>query len=281
MNVVVCNKVTRLFDTFTLSYVDLALPEGVIMGLIGENGAGKTSLIKCLLNLYHLNHGEIKLFGEPHNINEAALKQRIGVVFDDLHLPPNFTTKHANQFYKLTYTNWDETYFFTLVKQLNLPTQQKVSKFSRGMRMKLAIALALAAHPKLLILDEPTSGLDPIMRDEILDLLVQFMDEDATRSILFSSHITTDLDKIADMITFIHKGRIRFTMIKDDLFYNHGRFSGSEEAFLAIPEDAVISSRKTSIGVEALVLRDKVNTAFALHTPTIEDIMLFYARGDK
>lgn len=277
--IVQVKNITKDLDSFTLKDITFSLDEGVIMGMIGENGAGKTSIIKCILRIFHINSGEIRVFGMDHVADEVAIKEEIGVVFDDLHMPDNFNAKMVNHFMSLTFKRWDSPYFYELLQQLDVPTNKKIKTFSRGMRMKMSLAMALAHHPKLLILDEPTSGLDPIVRDKVLDLLLRFMDEEPTRSIIFSSHITSDLEKIADTITFVHKGQIYFSKTKDECLFEHGLWQGSSEELEALPQEAIISTRRTALGLEALVLRNKVNSVFQLTQPTIEDIMLFYTKA--
>ena len=206
---------------FQLNDVSFSLPTGTIMGFVGENGAGKTTTIKCILNLLKKDAGTIKLFGVNSTDDNLAIKEQIGVVLDDIHFPESLTPQQINKFLQKTYINWNPPYYFELLKQLKVPINKPIKEFSRGMKMKLSITIALAHHPNLLILDEPTSGLDPIVRDEILDLFLEFM-QDENHSILFSSHITSDLEKIADYITFIHEGEILFSENKDDLLYELG-----------------------------------------------------------
>lgn len=278
MNAIEIHDLHKTFVGFSLKNVSFSLPQGTVMGFVGENGAGKSTTIKCILNLLKKNHGEILLFGKDHIKHELEVKSEIGVVFDDLHIPEVLNATQLDKFMAKIFPNWDSAYYFERLTQFKVPTKKKVKELSRGMKMKLSIALALAHHPKLLILDEPTSGLDPIIRDEILDLFLDFM-QDETHSILFSSHITSDLEKIADYITFIHNGEILFSEDKDVLLYEYGIFKGSKDSAMALPEHAVIRSKEYPFGVELLVKKNEVNSAFILSKPSIEEIMLFYVKG--
>lgn len=268
----------KKFPQFQLVDVSFQLPTGTIMGFVGENGAGKTSTIKCLLNLLQKDSGEVKLFGLDHVEHDIAIKEQIGVVFDDLYVPETLNATQINHILEKIYANWDEAYYVELLKRFKIPIKKPIKQLSRGMRMKLSIAMALAHHPKLLILDEPTSGLDPIVRDEILDLFMEFM-QDEDNSILFSTHITSDLEKIADYITFIHEGEIVFSKNKDELLYDYGIWKGTVEQSKELPEHAKVRMRKNAFGIEILVNRKEVNNAFHLDKPSIEDIMLFFVKG--
>lgn len=272
-------NLSKRLSTFHLSNVSFSLPKGTIMGFIGENGAGKTTTIKCILNLLKKDYGTISIFEQNHKKNETQWKEEIGVVLDELHFPHMLQPIQINKIMRKTYKNWDEQYFFQLLQRLNVQKNKKVKDLSRGMKMKLAISVALSHHPKLLILDEPTSGLDPIVRDELLDLFLEFMQDDE-RSILFSSHITTDLEKIADYITFIHEGEILFSESKDTLLYELGIWKGTKKEAIDLPKHAIISKRENSFGIELLVKTQEVSPIFELTKPTIEDIMLFYVKGD-
>lgn len=269
----------KTFPQFQLVDVSFQLPTGTIMGFVGENGAGKTTTIKCLLNLLQKDRGEVKLLGLDYVEHDTAIKEQIGVVFDDLYVPETLNATQINHILEKIFANWDEAYYVELLKRFKIPIKKPIKQLSRGMRMKLSIAMALAHHPKLLILDEPTSGLDPIVRDEILDLFLEFM-QDEERSILFSSHITSDLEKIADYITFIHNGEILFSESKDTLLYEYGIWRGTKEEALDLPKHAIISERLNSFGLELLVKRNEVSPIFELTRPSIEDIMLFYVKGD-
>ncbi len=278
MNAIEIHDLHKSFVGFSLKDVSFSVPQGTVMGFIGENGAGKSTTIKCLLNLLKKEHGEILLFGKDAVEHEIAIKYDIGVVFDDLHVPETLNATQLDKFMKKVFKTWDSPYYFERLAQFKVPERKRVKELSRGMRMKLSIALALSHHPKLLILDEPTSGLDPIIRDEILDLFLEFM-QDETHSILFSSHITSDLEKIADYITFIHNGEILLSESKDVMLYEYGIFKGSNEEVSELPEHAIIGKRIGAFGVEVLVHRNEVSEVFTLEKPTIEEIMLFYVKG--
>jgi len=278
MNAIEIHDLHKSFDGFSLKDVSFSVPQGTVMGFVGENGAGKSTTIKCMLNLLKKEYGEILLFGKEIVEHELSIKNDIGVVFDDLHIPETLNATQLDKFMKKVFKTWDSSYYFERLRQFKVPEKKRIKELSRGMRMKLSIALALAHHPKLLILDEPTSGLDPIIRDEILDLFLAFM-QDETHSILFSSHITSDLEKIADYITFIHNGEVLFSEGKDVLLYEYGIFKGSEEEISAIPEHAILRKRNGAFGVEALVQKSEINEVFSLEKPSIEDIMLFYVKG--
>ncbi|MEL3960574.1 ABC transporter ATP-binding protein [Lysinibacillus endophyticus] len=272
------SNLRKKFNQFQLNDISFSLPTGTIMGFVGENGAGKTTTIKCILSLLKKDAGTIKIFGSNIKDDNLTIKEQIGVVFDDIHFPDTLTAQQINKFLQETYVNWDTSYYFDLLKQLKVTINKPIKELSRGMKMKLSIIIALAHHPKLLILDEPTSGLDPIVRDEILDLFLEFM-QDEKHSILFSSHITSDLEKIADYITFIHEGEILFSENKDVLLYELGIWKGSKEQSLELPTNAKIRSRESAYGVEILVKRNEVSSAFQLDQPTIEEIMLFFVKG--
>ncbi|MFC5541201.1 MAG: ABC transporter ATP-binding protein [Bacilli bacterium] len=277
-NAIEVRNLSKRFSQFQLENVTFQLPKGTIMGFVGENGAGKTTTIKCLLNLLKKEQGEIKIFGLDHVEHETEIKEQIGVVFDDLYVPDILNPTQINNIFEKIFNRWDENFYVELLKRFKIPFKKPVKQLSRGMRMKLSIAMALAHHPKLLILDEPTSGLDPIVRDEILDLFMEFI-QDEDNSILFSTHITSDLEKIADYITFIHEGKIVFSKNKDELLYNYGIWKGTAEQSMELPEHAKVRMQKNAFGVEILVDRKEVNSAFTLDKPSIEEIMLFFVKG--
>lgn len=278
MNAIEIHDLHKGFEGFFLKDISFSVPQGTVMGFVGENGAGKSTTIKCMLNLLKKEYGEILLFGKDHVEHELSIKNDIGVVFDDLHVPETLNATQLDKIMSKVFQTWDSGYYFERLAQFKVPKRKKIKELSRGMRMKLSIALALAHHPKLLILDEPTSGLDPIIRDEILDLFLAFM-QDETHSILFSSHITSDLEKIADYITLIHNGEILLSESKDALLYEYGIFKGNSEEVNDLPKHAILRTRPGTFGIEALVLKKEVNEAFRLERPSIEDIMLFFVKG--
>lgn len=280
MNAIEVKNVSKQFKKFRLNNISFTVESGTIAGFIGQNGAGKSTTIKLILNLLKKIDGEILLFGKDHIEHEVELKAEIGVVFDELHVPESFTPKELDVLYGNVYPTWDRPYFYQLLEQLDVPKYDKIKTMSKGAKMKLALSLALGHRPKLLLLDEPTSGLDPIVRDEVLGMLQNFMEQE-DHAILFSSHITTDLEKIADTITFIHEGEILFSENKDDLLYGYGIWRGSDEEAKIIPNHSIIGKRDYIFGIEYLVMREFVNPVIELQKPTIDDLMLFFVKGRK
>ncbi|MDX9917755.1 MAG: ABC transporter ATP-binding protein [Gudongella sp.] len=277
-------NLSKSYDDFTLKNINFTIPQGAIMGLVGENGAGKTTTIKLILNLIKRDAGRIEIFGLDNVENEMEVKERIGVVLDEsnfyIDLNPNDISKVMGNIYK----NWDNNIFFSYLKQFNLPKNKTIRDLSKGMKMKLSIAIALSHQPDLLILDEPTSGLDPIVRNEILDIFLDFI-QDEEKSILFSTHITSDLDKIADYISFIHGGELVLTENKDELINDYGIIKCGKEDFNKIDKDHMIGYRKNQFGYEILI-SNKENAqikykGLALDSVNLEDIMLFYIRGER
>lgn len=282
-NILEIKNLTKDYGDFILKDLSFSIPRGVIMGLIGENGAGKSTTVHCILNETKKNNGSILIFGKDHITDECAIKDKIGVVFDENHFPDIFTPKEIEKYMSRIYTTWDSIAFRNYIEQFELPFEKKMKDFSKGMKVKLAFAVALSHKAELLILDEATSGLDPIIRDDILDILIDFV-QDETHSILFSSHITSDLEKVADYITFIHKGKLIFSSLKDDLIDNYGVVSCGASFFDNIDKTEVIAYRKEDYQYKILVRdRNKIAKDYqdALIEPaTIENIMLFYVKGE-
>ncbi len=283
-NAIEVRKLCKNYKGFQLKDVDIILPKGMIMGFIGENGAGKTTTIKAMLNIIHTDGGEVKIFGMNVKENEKKIKEDIGVVLDDSFLSEYFNVIDVNQFMKHMYNNWDEELYFKYVDRFQLDKKKKVKEYSSGMKMKLKIAVALSHHPKLLILDEPTSGLDPVARNEILDIFQDFI-QDEEHSIFVSSHITSDLEHIADYITFINDGKIVFTETRDKLLETYGIVKCSEEDFKKIDKKDFIKYKKNRYEYEILI-DNKVEFQKKYHVeiidkPTIENIMLIYIKGEK
>lgn len=284
MNNIEIKNVTKKYDGFLLDKISFDVPAGSIVGLIGENGAGKTTIIKSILNIIK-SEGTVKIFNKDINQNEKEIKQNIGVVLDDSFLSTYLTPKYINSVMKEFYKNWDEEKYNKLLKQFGLPSDKLIKDFSSGMKMKLKIATAISHNPKLLILDEPTSGLDPVVRNEILDIFRKYIEEDETRSILLSSHITTDLEHISDYIIFIDRGKTILNVPTNELLENYGIIKCSKEEFAKISEDDYISYRKSKYQYEVLTsdknkIKKKYNIS-SIDKPSIEDIMLFYIRGER
>ena len=278
------NNVSKKYQDFELKNITFNVPKGCIVGLIGENGAGKTTTIKSILNITK-SDGTVKIFGKDSKKDEKKIKQEIGVVLDDSFLSDYLTAKQINSIMKDIYRNWNENKYMNLLKNFNLPKDKSIKDFSSGMKMKLKIATAISYNPKILILDEPTSGLDPIVRNEILDIFRQYIKEDETRSILLSTHITTDLEHISDYIIFIEKGKLVFNLPTDELLENYGIIKCSKEDFLRLDKKDYISYKKEKYQYEVLTdnknnIRKKYNIT-TIDKPSIESIMLFYIKGEK
>lgn len=271
------NEMTRSFGTFTLGPIRFSLPEGCVLGMIGENGAGKSTLINLLLGLKKPNSGSFTLLGKASvgDKEAARLRQEIGVVLDIPGFPTAMCWKEIEKLLAPAFPNWDRALYEKFCRDFKLPEKTKFADYSRGMKMQLSIAAALSHHPKLLLLDEPTGGLDPVMRDEILDIFYDFM-VDPSHSILVSSHILTDLEKICDYIAFIHEGKLLLYGEKDELKERFGLVKGTHEQIAALPKDAVKGIRKTENIEEALVLRDRC--AIEEEAVSLEDIMVYLLR---
>lgn len=274
----------KCYKDFTLQDVSITLPWGQVMGFVGENGAGKTTTIKAMLQVINRDAGDIQLLGLPLTGNEKQLKEQIGVVLAEGQFHDCLTLAGIRSILKNIYSTWDDDLFARLSKQFSLPEKKPYKDFSSGTKRKASIVAALAHHPRLLILDEPTSGLDPVVREEMLDLFLDFMQKE-DHAILLSSHITGDLDKIADSITFLHQGQIIFSRGREDLSEKMGLLKCGTAAFQALDKSHVLRIRKSAFDVEALV-DDRPYYAgrypdLLLQPATTEEIMLFYVRGEK
>ena len=283
-NAIEINGLTKKYDGFTLDNVSFNVPKGSIMGFIGQNGAGKTTTIRSLLNIIKTDGGEIKMLGLDHIKNEYDIKERIAVVFDELPFHDSFTGAALSKMFAGLYGAWDEKKFFSLCDRFGLPTKKKLGKFSKGMKMKMQIATALSHNAELLIMDEATTGLDPVVRNEILDMFREYLME-GDRSILMSSHITSDLEKIADSVTFIDKGKILLTGYKDDILDSHGVIKCTKAEYKEIAPDDFISARVTDFGAEVMVAdraaAAKKYSGATIEKTTLEEIMLFYVSREK
>ncbi len=280
-NIIKVNNLTKTYDNFILDNITLEIKKGSIIGLIGENGAGKTTLIKLLLGLIKKDKGDILIFNKTVN---SKVKEDIGVVLDDSFFPEVIKVKDVNSVMKNIYKSWDEKLFLKYLKDFSLNENMLIKNLSKGMKKKLEIIAALAHHPKLLILDEPTSGLDPVVRKEILDIFLDFI-ENGENSILFSSHITSDIESIADYIIFIDNGKLVFDKEKDDILDNYGIVKCSDNDFKKISKDNIISYRKNKYNYEVLVNDrknvKKNNSNLVVDKATLEDIMLLIVKGEK
>nr|WP_317414041.1 ABC transporter ATP-binding protein [uncultured Solibaculum sp.] len=280
MNALELRHVTKSYQDFVLQDINFTLPSGCIMGLIGENGAGKSTTIKLILDCVRRDSGEILVLGKDNRKNFSQTKEEIGVVLDEAYFPESITVKEVNAVMRHTYRRWNETQYFSYTDRFSLPRDKSFREFSRGMKMKLAIAVALSHEAKLLILDEATGGLDPIARDEILDVFREYT-RDEQHSILLSSHITSDLEKLCDYIAFIHKGKLLFCQEKDRLQEIYGLLRCSKEDFATVQKEAVLGYRDSGYGIEALVDRKKIPAGMRADYATIEEIIVFLAKGGK
>lgn len=275
---------SKKFEGFALDKVSFQVPSGSIVGLIGENGAGKTTTINAALGLIKKDSGEIELFGENVEHLTPSIKEEIGAVFDASNFSEELTPEKLDKVLKDIYTSWDQDLFRELLDRLEIPFSRKIKTFSKGMKMKLSLAAALSHHPKLLILDEATSGLDPVMRDDILDMFLEFVQEE-DHAILVSSHITSDLEKVADYIVFIHKGKIIFSKQKDELLEDYGIIKCGDEQFKALDREDWITCRRQDYEWQVLTSdRKKAEKKYpkAMITPaTIDEIMLLYVKGEQ
>lgn len=285
-NILELEQVTKSFPKsgFMLNNVSFSVPYGSIMGFVGENGAGKTTTIGCILNTIRKDGGNIKLFGQEMTDADTEMREKIGVVYDGNNFPSYLTAEQLSRIMQGLYRSWDETLFRKYLSDFGLPVRQKIKSYSRGMTMKLAIAAALAHHPQLLILDEATGGLDPVMRDEVLDVLLDFVQEEK-HSILLSSHITSDLEKIADYITFIHEGQIIMTVSKNDLAYHYAVMRCRENQFHELDPKEILAYRKRDFQIDVLVAdgagMQRRYPGVVVDHVSVDEIMLLLVKGEK
>ena len=285
-NILELHQVCKTFPktNFTLDHVSFSVPYGSIMGFVGENGAGKTTTISCVLNTVSKDSGTIKIFGKELADTDTELKEKIGVVYDGDNFPAYWTAEQLSDVMQGLYANWDNDLFKKYLNDFRLLPNQKIKSYSRGMTMKLAVAAALSHHPQLLILDEATSGLDPIMRDDMLDVFLEFV-QDENHSILLSSHITSDLEKIADYITFIHNGKLIMAASKNDLVYNFAVMRCKESQFLELDPGDILVYRKRDYQIDVLVsngneIQRKYRNAVIDHV-SVDEIMLLLVKGER
>lgn len=284
-NAIEISNLRKCYDGFTLDDISFNVPKGSIMGFIGQNGAGKSTTIRAILNITKTDGGSIKLLGMDHIRDEVRIKEQIAAVFDECPFHDSFKAKQLNILFRGLYQSWDEQKFYGYLERFQLPRNKKLGEFSKGMKMKMQIATALSHGAKLLIMDEPTTGLDPVVRNEILDIFREFLN-DEDNSILLSSHITSDLDKIADCVTFIDRGKLLLTGNKDEILESHGLMKCSKEEYREIDPEDIVSARINEYSVDIMVSdRDKMSRKYSgilIEKTNLEEIMLFYVnRGKK
>ena len=283
MNAIELKNVSKSFGDFAISDLTFALPGGTICGLVGENGAGKSTTIRLLMGALRPDSGAISVLGaDPASPAFRDTKEHIGVVLDDTFFPGCMDARLIGRLMCETYKNWDQAAYENYLARFALPERKRFKDYSRGMRMKLGIAVALSHHPQLLVLDEPTAGLDPIIRDEVIEIFREFALEGEDRSVLVSSHILSDLEKLCDTIAFLHQGKLLFWEEKDCLLESCGVFLGTAAQAAELDEAAVIGREDCGLGgVRMLVKRNLVPAAIPLEKPTVEDVILFTVKGAK
>ena len=277
MNALEIKNVSKRYGDFALNGLDLTLPCGCIMGLIGENGAGKTTTIKLILDMIKRDGGSVSVLGRDNKESFSLTKEEIGVVFDEAGFSNCLTPRQVGRIMRNIYRAWDDDAYADYLKKLDLPENKRFKDFSRGMKMKLSIAVALSHHAHLLILDEPTSGLDPVVRDEVTDIFSDFT-RDERNAVLISSHIVTDLEKICDYIAFLHKGKLMLCEEKDLLRERYGVIRCTAAELAGIDPGAVVGKRTSPYGVEAIIVRDKAPRGAELSPVDIEQLFILMAK---
>lgn len=279
MNNIEVRGLVKEYKNFHLGPVDLNIPKGVIVGFIGENGSGKTTTIKLILNLIKRNEGSIKIFGKELKEDHGILND-VGVVFDELNLHSFLTATEVDKIFDNVFVNWSSEDFFKYLKKLNLDDSKQIKAYSRGMKMKLSIAIALSHQARVLILDEATSGLDPVVRDEILEILMEYI-QNEENSIFISSHILSDLQKVSDYIAFIHEGKMVFVEEKDRLLEEYVIAYCDSDRVNSFDSDNIIGRIDTGVNTKLLVKKEFVSDDLVTEKPEIEDFMIFIRKGQK
>lgn len=282
-NALTVDHLSKRYKGFVLDKVSFQVPCGAIVGLVGENGAGKSTTINTILGIAKKDEGYVRFFDGQSIENDPGIRSQIGVVLENSSFPDDLSPRKLNNIFKNIYSTWDEGKYESYLKKLDLPESKRIKALSKGMKTKLSIAAAFSHNSKLLILDEVTSGLDPVVRDDILDMLFEFV-QDETHSVLVSSHISSDLEKVADYIVFIHNGKVVFSKPKDELIYHYGIIRCGKAQFDALDKNDVIAYRKLEYEWEALV-NDKASAQkkypkAVIDAATIDDIMLLHIKGD-
>ena len=284
VNAVEIKDLTKKYDGFTLDSVSFNVPKGSIMGFIGQNGAGKTTTMRAMLNIVKKDGGTVSMLGMDHLENEMEIKERIAVVFDELPFHDVFNADQMSRIFSGIYQKWDKEVYGQYLDRLSLPRRKKIGQFSKGMKMKLQIACALSHGAELLIMDEATTGLDPVVRSEILDIFLEYL-QDENHSILMSSHITSDLEKVADSVTFIDKGKILISGYKDDILEQHGVIKCGKSDYKEIDPADMISARLNDFGAEVMISdkkeMEKKYSGLVIDPATLEEIMVYYVNRTK
>ena len=281
MNALKIQNLTKTYPGFCLDDLSLTLPSGCILGLIGENGAGKSTTIKLILDMLRRDSGTVTILGKDNRDNLRLTKENVGVVLDEVGIPECLTAMQVGKIMALTFRQWDQSRYEAYLERLSIPEKKPFKEFSRGMKMKLGIAIAMSHHPKLLILDEATSGLDPVVRDEVVEMFRDFTREE-NHSILISSHIVSDLEKLCDYIAFLHQGRLLFCEEKDRLLEEYGIFSDTTAQLECLLPEAIVAREPNGYGgVRALVRRELAPVGWQLEPASVEDIILFLVKGAK
>ena len=280
MNALEIKNLSKDYKGFRLDNINLTLPSGCIMGLIGENGAGKSTTIKLILDMIHKTSGSVTILGKSNEKDIGLIKEDVGVVMDEVGLPECLTAKQVGKVMKHTFRRWSDEEYTRLLKKLSLPDNKPFKDFSRGMKMKLGIAIAMSHGARLLLLDEPTSGLDPVVRDEVVEMFYEFT-RDENHSILISSHIVSDLEKLCDYVAFLHKGKLLLCEEKDELLNEYGIIQCSAEQCSELDERAVKYKKETPYGTTVMVLRKYVPDTFKVNPITIEELFVFMVKEDR
>ena len=277
MNAIEIKGLCKSFKDFKIDNLDLTVPGGCVVGLVGENGAGKSTTIKLILNLLRKESGSIKVLGKDNVKELDDVKEDIGVVFDECCFPLDLNPKALGRIFRAAYKNWDPEAYAEYLKKFELPEKKKVGSFSRGMKMKLSIVVALSHHAKLLVLDEATSGLDPVVRDDIIDILLEFISDDE-HSILISSHIVSDLEKICDYIAFMHKGKLMLYEEKDKIYEQYVVIHCTEKELASIKPEAIMGKKVGHFGAEAIILKNEVPQGIQGYPVDIEKLFVFMVK---
>lgn len=282
-NAIQIQNLSKVYEDFSLKNITLNIPKGSILGLVGANGAGKSTMIQSLLGLIRSEYDAIKILGKDLQTQEKEIKEDIAVIYDVSHYNLQYTPKFIGAMLQKVYQNWDVERYHGYLKRFGLPEDKRLKTFSKGMKMKLEFAIAFSHAPKILILDEATSGLDPVFRDEILDLIREFTEEEE-HTVLMSSHITSDLDKVADYIALIHDGTLQFVKTYDEIRDGYGILHCGKDFFETLREEDIVSFKKEPYEYKVLVKNKneilRVFPELEMERASVEDIMLFYVKGE-